>query len=62
MNVGNLIDLAIMLLEGVTAKTPTPVDDLAVAGVKRAIEELKKVRGTPITKAQVDSLRVEQTF
>jgi hypothetical protein len=62
LNIGNIIDLTILLLEGVTKQTPTEVDDLAVAGIKRAIAELLKVHGTPVTKVQVESLRVDQVF
>jgi len=53
------IDLAILLLQGVlTSAGVQGLSNEIVAEVKAALDGLLKVRGTPVTYGQLESLRV----
>lgn len=57
MNLWFLFELAISSLEAIVRRTRGKLDDQVVASVRRALTELKKVRGLPVTKQQLESLR-----
>lgn len=63
MAILTILQLVLPLLSGVlsmltTSKAPVEV----IASVQKAIEELKKVHGTVVTKVQVDSLLDTKTW
>lgn len=54
------LDLILMLTEGlVSVATKNEIDDAIVAALRRGLTELQTVRGSQVTKTQVESLRVE---
>ena len=56
----NAIDLAILLLQGVlTSAGVKGLPNEIIAEVKAALDGLLKVRGTPVTFEQLESLRVK---
>lgn len=60
MSALSIIQLVLTLLGGVLAtatKSNLPAE--IVAGVQAAIAALQNVQGTPVTKAQLENLRVE---
>ena len=62
MNAATIINLILSLLEGVlsSVKGSTAADAEAIAqGIQAAIASLEAVQGTPVTYAQLESLRVE---
>lgn len=63
MNAFALVELSLSILNAVLANTKhNPNLDLVVQSVQSAIAELEKVRGSEVTKAQLESLRVPQVF
>ena len=63
MNAFALIELSLSILNAVLANTKhNPALDLVVKSVQAAIDELEKVRGSEVTKAQLEGLRVPQVF
>lgn len=54
------LDLILMLTQGlVSVATKNEIDDAIVAALRRGLAELNTVRDSQVTKAQVESLRVE---
>ena len=42
LKIGNIVDVAILLLEGVAAQTATPLDDLGVLALKMQLANSRK--------------------
>lgn len=59
MNAWFMLQLAISILQGIVTRTQGTADDAIVAGIQAALKEIEKVRGTPVTKEQLESLRTE---
>lgn len=63
MTASGIITLALSLLQLVVGnlKSSTTTNDLStiIAGLESAIAKLQEVQGTPVTYAQLESLRVE---
>ncbi len=53
-----ILEIVIALLEGVAFQTKNKIDDIAIGDIKAAIEKLKQVHGSPVTREQLQSLRV----
>ncbi|KKL10117.1 hypothetical protein LCGC14_2465680 [marine sediment metagenome] len=62
MNALSLLQLVISLLEAMARNTETKKDDLVIAGIQRAISELQSVRGTIVTKSQLEGLRTKDLW
>jgi hypothetical protein len=62
MNALTLLTLVLSLLEALAKNTNTKKDDLVIAGLQRAISELKSVRGTIVTKSQLEGLRTKDLW
>ena len=62
MNALSLLELVISLLSALSKNTETKKDDLVIAGIQRAMSELQSVRGTIVTKSQLESLRTKDLW
>ena len=62
MNALKLLELVVSLLEMLARNTETKKDDLVIAGIQRAISELQSVRGTIVTKSQLEGLRTKDLW
>jgi hypothetical protein len=65
MNAANIVSFVLMLLEGVLSnvKGSAAADADAIAqNIQAAITSLEAVQGTPVTYAQLESLRVKPTW
>lgn len=58
----SVIELSLFLLNGALSAANKGGAAAAVTAISGAIAELKKVQGTPVTKAQVEKLRIEPTW
>jgi hypothetical protein len=54
-----LLDLVLFLLQLLASYTRPSADEKILAEVRAAIEKLKAVRGTAVTKEQLEGLRLE---
>ena len=62
MTLFGLLQLAIGVLQVIAQGSATKLDDLALASLGRALDELRAVQGSEVTKAQLESLRVEKLW
>ena len=63
VNYANYVELAIVLIEDVLVGIKGTEKEQEIAGdVRAALDALLKVRGTEVSFAQLESLRVQKTF
>lgn len=66
MNALSIIDLTILLLKGLlkgsSDSAPYSEASDALAGIEEAIAKLESVRGTEVTKSQLDALRIAELW